>query len=157
MVTSATHKKTSFFDGPERLTYLHNSLLELAEQYGWRLQAWAVFPNHYHFLGESLDPESLPQFLRHLHSVTAIAVNKLDGAPGRRVWFQYWDTQVVLHRAYLARLGYVHDNAVHHGLVRHASLYPWCSAGWFERRARRSYYRTVMNFPRERLDIPDDF
>ena len=60
-------------------------------------------------------------------------------------------------RWYLARLSYVHRNAVHHRLVREPPLYPWCSAGWFERRATASFYKTIMRFRTERLKVPDDF
>ena len=37
----------------QRLEFLHDSLLGLAEEYGWNLQAWAVFSNHYHFVAMS--------------------------------------------------------------------------------------------------------
>ncbi|HMD96605.1 MAG TPA: hypothetical protein VKM93_04635 [Terriglobia bacterium] len=58
-------------------------LLQLAEQYGWQLQSWAVFPNHYHFVPLATAKDvSLTEFLRHLHSVTAIEINHWDEAPG---------------------------------------------------------------------------
>ncbi len=145
------------FAGPERLNYLTNKLLELADTLGWRLHAWSVFPNHYHFIADSPHPDRLRKLVRHLHSVTAIQVNKMDGAPGRKVWFNYWDTHLTFQRSFLARLSYVHQNPVRHGLARRASEYSWCSAGWFERKADRAFYRTVIEFPHDQLDIPDDF
>src|ERR1700689_3090201 len=42
-----------------------------------------------------------------------------------------------------ARLHYVHRNPVHHGLVRAATAYPWCSAAWFETEAPASFRKTV--------------
>jgi putative transposase len=51
----------------------------------------------------------------------------------------------------------VHRNAVHHGLVKEASLYPWCSAGWFQRRTTTSFYETIMKFGIERLKLADNF
>jgi len=89
------------------LRYLCEMILELAEKYAWRLQAWAVFPNHYHIVGLSSEPvptvgensrtpNKLTEFTRHLHSVTAIEVNRSDQTPGRQVWFQYRDTPVDL-------------------------------------------------------------
>jgi putative transposase len=50
MVTAGTYRKTPFFSSPGRLSFLCDALLQLAELYRWRLQAWAVFPNHYHFI-----------------------------------------------------------------------------------------------------------
>jgi len=85
IVTAGTYNHAPFFRGAERLTRLTNCVLELAERYGWSLQAWAVFPNHYHLVGNSQVPESLRCFLRHLHSATAIQANKLDATAGRRV------------------------------------------------------------------------
>ena len=157
MVTAGTYNHVSVFRGAERLTRLTNHVLELAERYGWSLQAWAVFPNHYHLMGDSQTPESLRSFLRHLHSITAIEANKLDGTPGRRVWFEFWETRITFPRSYLSRLNYVHQNAVRHGLVRVPAQYPWCSAGWFERTATRSFHQTVSAFKVDRLNIPDDF
>jgi len=53
MVTAGTYYKAPFFRGADRLKYLCGMLLEFAEKYAWQLQAWAVFPNHYHFVALS--------------------------------------------------------------------------------------------------------
>ena len=157
IVTAGTYKKVPLFKGANRLTFLTNYILELADRYAWSLQAWAVFPNHYHLVGESEAAESLRAFLRHLHSITAIEVNKADATPGRRVWFEYWEMRITFPRSYFARLNYVHQNAVLHGLVRVPSQCAWCSAGWFEREANRSFFQTVSNFRTDKLNVPDDF
>jgi putative transposase len=157
MVTSGTYRKTPLFRTPERLTLLTNSLLDLAAKYGWILQAWAVFANHYHFIAESAQPASLQKLIRHLHSATAIAINEQDSAPGRKVWFQYWESHLTFQRSFFARLGYVHRNPVRHGLVNTPSSYPWCSAAWFERKSSPAFFKTIMSFPNDRLEIPDDF
>jgi len=99
----------------------------------------------------------LRTFLSELHTETSTALNKADRTPGRQVWFQYWDTRLTYERSYVARLSYVHRNAVHHRLVREATQYPWCSAGWFERKASTSFYKSIMRFGIERLKVPDEF
>jgi putative transposase len=158
MVTSGTYLKRPWFRGTERLRLLCDALLRLTSEYGWNLQAWAVFANHYHFVALSpADGESLRKLIKRLHSETALALNQADAAQGRRVWFQYWETSLTYQKSYFARLSYVHRNAVHHALVREPSLYPWCSAGWFQHRATASFYKTVMRFGIERLRVPDDF
>ena len=158
IVTCGTYRKEHFFRGAERLAMLHDSLLSLAGEYDWQLQAWAVFSNHYHFIGLSpRDSGSLATMIRRFHAVTALAVNRLDGVQGRRVWFQYYDTRLTYEKSYLARLRYVHENAVHHGLVREATAYPWCSAAWFERTADPAFRKTVHSFGNDRLNIQDDF
>ncbi len=158
MVTAGTYRKQPFFNAPGRLTLLHDTLIELALHYGWRLQAWAVFVNHYHFIAAA--PEggnTLRDFLRHLRSDTARRVNLLDGADGRRVWFNFWDTHLTYERSYLARLRYVHENAVHHRVVSRAIDYPWCSARWFETGAPPAFQRTVATFKTDGLRMRDDF
>ena len=158
MVTAGTYHKEPFFRATERLELLCDALLGLAEGYGWQLQAWAVLANHYHFV--ALSPAraaSLRSFIRHPHSVTAKEINRRDQAPTRKVWFEYWETRLTFQKSYLARLSYVHRNAVHHGLARVGSAYPWCSAGWFERRSEPAFYKTVMGFPSDRIKVPDDY
>jgi len=157
IVTAATYGKQPYFNSKLRLNLLCGTLLTECAQSGWSLQAWAVFPNHYHFVANSNLTKSLRQMIRRLHSITARRVNELDNQPSRRVWFQYWDTQLTHQKSYMARLRYVHENAVRHGIVRRAANYPWCSAAWFERTATPAFRRTVFSFPCDRLSLPDSF
>jgi putative transposase len=158
MVTCGTYEKEHHFRGARRLRFLHDSLLNLAEDYSWNLQAWAVFSNHYHFVAMSpQNADSLVLFLKKLHSDTAMEANRWDGAQGRQVWFQYRDTHLTFPKSYYARLNYVHTNPVHHRLVPVPSLYPWCSAAWFQRQATPAFYKTVMAFKSDRVTVPDDF
>jgi putative transposase len=158
MVTAGTFRKEHFFRSPEGLTLLCDSLLELAVTYGWQLQAWAVFSNHYHFVATAPpDPNSLRSLIRHLHSHTAREINRQGNTPGRRVWFEYWDTHLTFEKSYYARLSYVHQNAVHHGLALIPSAYPWCSARWFELQAGGAFYRTIIQWPCDRVKVNDVF
>ena len=157
IVTGGTYGKLSFFNTPTLLTYLTNLLLDLAEAHGWTLQAWAIFANHYHFMGESPRPQSLRRLTKELHGISAREINLRQSQPGRKVWFQYWDSQITFHRSFLARLNYVHQNPVYHRVVRSASQYAWCSAGWFERKASPAFVKTVRSFPTDQLAIPDEF
>ena len=95
--------------------------------------------------------------LKQLHADTSREVNRLDGTPGRAVWHNFWDTKLTFEKSYLARLSYVHQNAVKHGLAPVASQYRWCSAGWFERTATGAQVRTIYRFKIDRVSVPDDF
>ena len=158
MVTAGTYDKEHLFrDGP-RLRLLHDALLTIADRHGWRLEAWAVFPNHYHLVAASpADSSTLKPFLRELHSRTAIALNRHDGDPGRDVWHNYWDTRLTYERSYLARLNYVHQNPVKHGLASLANQYPHGSAAWFERTATPAQVQTVYSFKTDRISVRDDY
>jgi REP-associated tyrosine transposase len=157
MITAGTYRKEPLFtDGP-RLRMLRAALLTIADRHAWRLEAWAVFPNHYHFIAVSpSDPATLKALLRELHSRTAIALNRRDRASGRKVWHTYWDTRLTHQRSYLARLNYVHQNPVRHGLIPVANQYPYGSAAWFERTAAPAQVRSSYSFRTDRLNVGDD-
>ena len=158
MVTAGTYRKAHHFRDPARLNLLQDQLLALALEHHWQLQAWAVFSNHYHFVGHAQPGcKALSDWIAMLHQRMASHVNELDECAGRRVWFEYWDTRLTFERSYLARLHYVHQNPVRHGLVRAASNHPWCSAGWFEQRAQPSFFHTVTSFKIDRVHVPDDY
>ena len=158
MVTAGTLHKQHIFREPERLSLLQDHLLEYAAEFGWELQAWAVFPNHYHFVAASPEnPETLRKFLGKLHMKTAQAVNELDGTPGRKVWHQFWDSRITFENSYWPRLRYVQENALRHGLVDVASQYPWCSAGWFDSTADAAVRNRMATYKTDQLEILDDF
>lgn len=158
IVTCATYRHEHYFRSAPRLTLLHNSLLALANEYGWLLQAWAVFSNHLHFVAVSPEvPATLRRLMTHLKGDTARRVNQLDATPGRTVWYQYRDTLLTNQRSYMARLRYVAENPVHHRLVADACTYPWCSAAWFRNTASRSFYESVARFKIDGVHVADDF
>jgi len=158
MVTAATLHKNHYFNSVERLDFLMDSLLQKAKQYQWQIEAWAVFSNHYHFVGHALeDASTLKPFLTHLHADTARDINLRDGVVERMIWFNFWETALTFERSYLARLNYVHQNAVKHGLVSVANQYRWCSAAWFERSASAAQVKTIYSFKTDLLKIDDDY
>ena len=137
---------------------LENTLLEVAKQHAVVLEAWAVFSNHYHFVAHTTGQESqLANLIGRLHYSTAEDVNRRDQQPGREVWFNFWETRLTFEKSYLARLNYVHQNAVKHGLVRQANEYPWCSAAWFEGTATRAQVQTIYGFKTDRVKTEDDY
>ena len=158
-LTASTYKKLHHFRGADRLSVLHRGLLTVAKDFGWMLEAWAVFSNHYHFVGHSPSSEegasSLSVMLGHLHEETAKWVNRLDKEKGRKVWHNFRETKLTYEKSYLARLNYVHQNAVKHRLVTVAKQYPWCSAAWFERTARPAQVKTIYQFKTDLLKIDD--
>lgn len=154
MITGATLYKRKLFSTPEKLTLLEGEVLRLAKEYDWQLEAWAVFANHYHLIARgNRNSKGLDAYLNHLHSKTARDLNACDRAIGRSVWYNFWDTRLTFMRSYLARLNYVHQNAVKHGLVTVANRYPWCSAGWFETVASPAAVRTIYSFQTEQVKI----
>ena len=160
-VTAGTYLRQHQFTGKARLAVLHRGLLKVAFKFGWQLEAWAVFSNHYHFVGHSPgdedSAENLSRMLGLLHEKTAKWINKLDHTAARKVWHNYRETRLTYEKSYLARLNYTHQNPVKHGLVPVAHQYPWCSARWFERTATPAQIKTIYRFKSDQLKVSDDF
>jgi len=158
IVTAGTLYKKHYFHDDARLQFLQDKLLTILDDNKWATHAWSVFPNHYHVIARApQEGTPLDALIKELHSITAREVNRLDGVSGRQVWFQYWDDCISFEKSWLARLNYVNNNAVHHGIVRIATDYPYCSAAWFEKNASRSFCSAVKSFRYDRLKIMDDF
>ena len=158
MVTCGTYLKQHHLHSAARLSYFRDLLLQCAGEFGWKFQAWAVLSNHYHWIASSPnDPSNLARFMSKLHTLSAKEFNLQDGTPGRKVWFQYYDSHITFQTSYYARLKYVHQNAVHHGVVRAAENYPWCSASWFAANSRPAFRRMVQQFKLDRLLVLDEF
>jgi len=157
-VTAGTLNKRHFFDKPEKRDLLERQLLSMAKGYRWQLEAWAVFANHYHIVARgNPDSRNLGELLHDLHGVSSRDLNKLDGIEGRNVWYNFRDTKLTIQYSYLARLNYVHQNAVKHKLVAVANQYPWCSAAWFERVASPAIVKTIYGFKIDQVKVEDDF
>lgn len=141
--------------------WFENCLKQLCAEGGWRLEAWAVLSNHYHLVAHSPPSqagaaEPLRAMIRKLHSLSTKELNQRDGLSGRtRLWQNYRETHVTHQRSYLARLHYVHQNAVHHGLVRVGSDWPWCSAGKFKRAVSQAWLKTITSFPFDEIAMKD--
>jgi putative transposase len=150
--------KQHFFDTPEKRDLLEHLVLSFAREYGWQLEARAVFANHYHIVARgNPDARNLKELLHDLHGVSALRLNDLDNLRGRKVWFNFWDSKMTLQHSYLARLNYVHQNAVKHKLVQVANQYAWCSAAWFERVASPAQIKSIYGFKIDRVKVADDF
>jgi putative transposase len=161
MVTAGTYGKEHYFRSPRKLDLLQEQLIITAARFGWELEAWALFSNHYHFIGHASpdgnSAESLRGFLRDLHSGTARLINLEDRTPNRKVWYNFWETALTFEKSYFARLNYTHQNAVRHGLVSEANQYPWCSAAWFERTAKPGQVKAIYSFDEKRVRLPFEF
>jgi len=158
-VTAGTYRKEHHFRGQARLSVFHRGLLTVASDFGWQLEAWAVFSNHYHFVAHSpqAGADSLSTMLGKLHEKLAKWINGLDNAGGRRVWFNFRETRLTYEKSYLARLKYTHQNGMKHKLVPVASQYPWCSAAWFERTALPAQIKTIYGFKTDQLEVYDEY
>src|SRR5688572_23478147 len=103
-ITGATLYKQHFYKAPIALDLLQGLLFALTKRYFCELQAWALFSNHYHLVLSSNTGEAVHEMLARFHSDAAVTINRHDGVNGRRVWFQFRDTELTYERSWLARL-----------------------------------------------------
>ena len=158
MITAGTYKKIHHLSDDKRLDFFLNLLLSYAKEFDWVLHAWAVLSNHYHFVASSPGhPENLKPMLSKLHTLSAREFNGQDQSPGRKVWYQYFDSHITFLPSYYARLKYVHQNPVHHGVALRAENYRWCSAGWFDQTADPAFRKTIQGFGTGRIKVLDPF
>ncbi len=157
-LTASTLHQKHLFRGAERLRFLEETLLEVSESLRWELQEWAVFSNHYHWVGWAQKlAESLTTLTRTIHSKTARRVNREDRTPGRKVWHEFWDKEITFESSYYTRLSYVHNNPKNHGLVARPEDYPFCSARRILLTGMTSYHRQMRSYGHDRLRVKDDF
>ncbi len=130
----------------------------LTSRYGVSLHAYAVFSNHYHLIVETQEPSVLPRFVQHFHGETGRYANQRDHTPGRKVWYQYWDTYLDDTTSLYSRWKYVLDNPVRHGLVKDPEQYRWCSARAFiHLGSDRAVVSTVLQFKADAVSVVDDY
>ncbi|GMV99189.1 MAG: hypothetical protein AMXMBFR84_03280 [Candidatus Hydrogenedentota bacterium] len=157
-ITAGTVDRAHLFNTSEKRDSLVAQFAADVERAAWQLHAWVFFANHYHFV--AFAPEgALPmkRLLQAFHSNSARALNTVDGTPGRKVWHQYRDTRLTFERSYLARMRYVLENPVKHGLVKVSEEYRWGSMRWFLKEGNPGFQKTVLSFNIDRISIDDDY
>lgn len=120
-VTASIVHQQRFLNTDAKRALFRDVLKGASRQYGIGLYAWTILANHYHLLLKTGDVASIYKFIKRLHGESAIRLNKLDGTPGRKVWYQYWDRFPRNERDFWAYFNYIHINPIKHGYVRVAS------------------------------------
>ncbi|HUP44040.1 MAG TPA: transposase [Thermoanaerobaculia bacterium] len=156
-ITAGTYLKKHFLIDTSRRDSFIDLLLSVGSKLGVVVQDWVVLSNHYHLMIEALRKSAVSAFIGRVHSINAHQLNVIDKAQGRKVWYQYWDKFITHERSYLARLNYIHQNPVHHGIVSRAENYKWSSVRVFQERVDAALAKAVRNFKIDNLRVPDDF
>ena len=159
-VTARTFESRPLLQDDSMKDWFQETLFTVADEFGWTLEAWAILSNHYHLVGHSPKgpdgTESLRSMIRKLHSLTTRELNRRDHQPGRtRLWQNFRETCLTHQRSYLARLHYVHQNAVHHRLVAVGSDWKWCSAALFKKAVTPAWLRTITSFRYDEIAAKD--
>ena len=111
-------------------TLLRDAIKDALVCSGVTLYAWVVLTDHYHLLLRTGESTSVGRFIKGLHSDSASRLNRADGAPGRQVWYQYWDRTPRDEDEFWAYFNYIHINPIKHKCVQT----PW--QGWMPATSR---------------------
>ncbi|MEW5849996.1 MAG: hypothetical protein AB2A00_14465 [Myxococcota bacterium] len=156
-VTTGTYGRRHYFRTWDRLDLLRDSVLDAFACDGWRVEAWTFFSNHYHLVASPGPSSSTAgEVLKEVHRDLSTKLNGMDNAPGRQVFFNYWDSTLTFQRSYLARLRYVMFNPVKHGLVASPAEYPWCSAREVEEKFP-GFAARLRTFKTDRVNVYDEY
>jgi putative transposase len=159
-VTSRASEGRHLLADDDMKDWFQETLFTIAKEFEWTLEAWAILSNHYHLIGHSPKgadgAESLREMIRKLHSLTTRELNRRENQTGRtRLWQNFRETCLTHQRSYLARLHYVHQNAVHHQLVAVGSDWKWCSAAEFKKAVSPVWLKTVTSFKYDEIAAKD--
>ncbi|OGV58497.1 MAG: hypothetical protein A2X45_17490 [Lentisphaerae bacterium GWF2_50_93] len=159
MITSGTYHKENIFNSPAKLKMLENIILDSLNDFSWTPIAWAVMSNHYHLIVRAPAEKeiTISKICKTIHGKSSVQLNKVDNVSGRKVWFEFWDTCLTYENSYYARLKYVMNNPVHHGIVKTAEDYEFCSAGFFKFNADKQIRKRLESYSTEKLNINDNF
>jgi putative transposase len=117
-ITASVVHGQRLLDTDTKRSLMRDVLKEAIKQYRIRLYAWVTLANHYHLLLKTGDTAPIYKFIKRLHGESAIRLNRLDGTPGRQVWYQYWDRFPRSERDFWSYFNYIHVNPIKHGYVR---------------------------------------
>jgi putative transposase len=157
MITGSTLYGKPFLDSDAKLINFCETLMERASILKWTVKAWAVMPTHYHLIAQSPeDALSLKALVQGVHSINAKFVNRMDGTPGRKVWYNYWDSCIQSEVSYYARMRYVMLNPVKHGLVQQAEDYRFSSSKYFLENSEPDFHKMVLSVTDD-VQIEDDY
>lgn len=150
MVTGSVLYGKPLLDSDEKLANFCETLFERAELLNWSVEAWFVMSTHYHFIGRSPeDALSLKALIQGVHSISAKFVNRMDGTPGRKVWYNYWDSCIQTERTYHARMRYIMMNPVKHKLVENPEDYGFSSYQYFLENSEPEFRKLVLSCAEE--------
>lgn len=117
-ITAGTVRRQRLLNTDAKRKLLRDILKEALQPYGIRLYAWVILADHYHLLLQTSDVAPINRFIQRIHGQSAIRLNKLDGTPGRQVWYQYWDRFPRGEPGFWAYFNYIHINPIKHGYVK---------------------------------------
>jgi len=126
-LTSSTLNKIGLFNNYDKKHLLEKAIFGSTKELGVKIFAWVILDNHYHIEFKIESPERLPKYVQYIHGKSSKEINSLDNAPGRKIWYQYWDSSIRGEIDFWKRFNYIHQNPVKHGYSKNLDKYEFSS------------------------------
>jgi len=126
ILNRGNNKERIFLDDGDYSFFL-SQVRKYKQKFPVRVYHYCIMPNHYHFLIEPPDQESLIGFMQGSMVVYAQYVQRKYDRVGH-IWQERYKNPVIQTERYLAYCGYyIEDNPRRAGLVRDLRDWPWSS------------------------------
>lgn len=124
-VTARANRKEMIFDS-NTMKELFLSVVKRAKaKYDFRLENFCIMGNHFHFVIQPGNGESLSAIMQWILSVFAMAFNKIMGYTGH-VWGDRFFSRIIASlREFLQVFEYIDDNPVKAGRVKDRRKWRW--------------------------------
>jgi putative transposase len=132
----------------DRMTECESDLIKICSEFGSKLYAWCVLPNHYHLQLRTGVIKELLAALGKFHGSSSFRWNGEDDTRGRKVWFRAVERSMSSERHFFATLNYIHNNPVKHGYVEKWQDWPYSSASeYLEKLGRETAAQIWKEYP----------
>jgi REP-associated tyrosine transposase len=153
MLTASTYQYEPLMQSSKRKMEWLAAFLKAADIYQWQVIAWVILQNHYHAIVQAPnDADTLSKFVGSYHKFTARKWNEEENLPGRKVWWNYWDTCLRSENDYYTRLRYIYWNPVKHALSSTPKEYEFSNYKEFRQNWQADFNFTDKD---EVTDVPE--
>ncbi len=156
-ITGAVYQKRRLLQPEGYKDLVRDQLKTLVVEFGLQLAAWVILDNPSHLLAKSRVGAALPRFFGRLNGRTSFDLNGRDGARGRQVWHNYWDTCIRGEADYWTRFNYIHCNPVKHAYVIKSKDWSFSSYRYYlEHKGQDWLIDSFRQYPVIDFTDPDD-
>lgn len=124
------------------------SLKTEVQKHGYKMIAWVILDNHYHFLFRTIKSGYLSKMINQVHGFVSYQLNKINKTPGRKIFQNYWDRCMRDEADFWRRFNYIHHNPVKHGYVSRMEDYEFSSYNyWLKRKGKEWLNSCFETYP----------
>ena len=106
---------SQWFLRPDRYKQiLFDIIKEKTIKFGFPLISYVILVNHYHLIVKINDSKLIPKFMGEINGASSRAINQVDNATQRKIWWNYYDHALRDEADFFQHLNYIHQNPIKH-------------------------------------------